>query len=399
LSVEAFGSCDSQDNSCDDPERRSYGNGDEGRVVRSVHTGNVQYGYEWWCSQDCDVDRFDFARECCCAGRVVGSCLRLRRVFAAGVMALASLVVAPPALADEVVCRFTDDRLDEISGMAVSRLHPNVLWVHNDSSGGPYLYAMDLTTCETLARITIADIEARDFEGLAAGVDGQGRAVLWLGDIGDNRDSWPFVWMHRIREPAEISDQTLKARTFRFTYPDIPLNAETVLADPQSPRVWVVTKQLSRGGLYELPTPLKRNRVNTATFIQREGPLITDGAIDPTGSRYVLRDYVGATLFEGLPPGREVGRIDLPVQPQGEAITWTADGTSLLVTSERDDRLIRVPVSQNTDVIPVEPEPSPSASTDDVPEASEDHVPWLAIGVAGILALAIVGATEVWRRR
>lgn len=320
-------------------------------------------------------------------------------MFAAGFIALTFLVSAPPAIADEVVCRFTDTRLDEISGMALSRVHPDVLWVHNDSSGGPYLYAMDANTCETLARITIADVEARDFEGLAAGVDAQGRAVLWLGDIGDNRDSWPFVWMHRIREPAQIIDQTLKARTFRFTYPDIPLDAETVLADPQSPRVWVVTKQLARGGLFELPVPLKKNRLNIATFIQREGPLITDGAIDPTGSRYVLRDYVGATLFEGLPPGREIGRIDLPVQPQGEAITWSADGRSLLVMSERDDRLIRVPIPETADVDPDDPQPVPSPSDNESPSPTDSQVPWVFIGVGGVLVVVILAATEVWRRR
>lgn len=269
----------------------------------------------------------------------------MRRWLAAVTAVVVMLVAAPGAAADEVVCRFTDKRLDEISGMAVSRLHPDVLWVHNDSSGGPYLYAISMTSCRTVARIRIRGIEARDLEGLAAGVDGRGRPVLWLGDIGDNRFSWPWVWIHRIREPATLADQTISARTYRFSYPEIPLDAETVLADPRSQRLWIVSKQLSRGALFALPQPLNRTRLNTATFIKRAGPLITDGAISPDGRRYVLRDYVGATIYEGLPPGREVARIPLPVQPQGEAITWTADGRALLVTSERDNRLIRIAVN------------------------------------------------------
>ena len=81
-----------------------------------------------------------------------------------------------------------------------------------------------------------------------------------------------------------------------------------------------------------------------AKKIQVEGGLITDGAVSPLGDRYVLRDYVDAVIYDGLPPGREVARIRLPYQTQGEAISWSADGRSLLVASERDDRLIRVPV-------------------------------------------------------
>jgi hypothetical protein len=84
--------------------------------------------------------------------------------------------------------------------------------------------------------------------------------------------------------------------------------------------------------------------VNVAKKLQVEGGLITDGAVSPQGDRYVLRDYVDAVIYDGLPPGTEVARIRLPYQTQGEAISWSSDGRSLLVTSERDDRLIRVSV-------------------------------------------------------
>ena len=35
-------------------------------------------------------------------------------------------------------------RLIESSGVAVSRAYPDVLWSHNDSGDGPYVYATDL---------------------------------------------------------------------------------------------------------------------------------------------------------------------------------------------------------------------------------------------------------------
>ena len=165
--------------------------------------------------------------------------------------------------------------------------------------------------------------------------------MLWLADIGDNRDSWPEVRVHRIREPRRLVDQTLRAATYRFTYPDRPHNAEAILADPSSQRVWVVTKQSARGRIYAL-TSLRRDRVNVARPVADVGAFVTDGAVSPNGSRYVLRDYVDAEVFEGLPPGRNPRTVYLPVQFQGEAVTWTLDGTALLVASERDDRLLRV---------------------------------------------------------
>jgi hypothetical protein len=256
-------------------------------------------------------------------------------------------LTARPALAEAgvtEVCRFSDDRFTEISGLALSQLHPGVIWLHNDSGGGPFIYAVDGRSCRTLATMRIAGAEARDFEAIAPGRDRKGRPVLWIADIGDNRDNWPYVRLLRVREPAVLASGTLTARTYRFTYSDMPHNAETLLADPNSQQLWVVTKQLAHGRVYVLPKHLSRTKVNIARPISREGGLITDGAVSPDGSRYVLRDYVNATLFEGLPVGSEQKVISLPYQPQGEAVTWTADGQALLVASERDDRLLRIQI-------------------------------------------------------
>lgn len=329
----------------------------------------------------------------------------MRALIGSTLTAIMCLTCVLPAQAVEPtqVCRFTDERLTEISGMAVSRQHPEVLWVHNDSSGGPFLYAVSLENCRTLARLEVTNIEARDFEGMAIGVDARDRPTIWLGDIGDNRDSWPWVWVHRIREPADIRDQQVSARSFRFTYPDRPHNAETLLADPQRPNLWVVTKQLARGQLFALPSPLRPKRVNEAVFLQREGGLITDGAIAPSGRWYVLRDYVNATIYRGLPPGDELQRIPLPLQPQGEAIAWTADETALLVISEGDDRLLRVPVnlvpegaSTEAPAVPVV-EPSVAESPEPMPPSQRS-----ALVPVVLLAAVLLGAlilTAWWGKR
>lgn len=242
----------------------------------------------------------------------------------------------------KVQCIFTDSRFDEISGVTRSAQFPGVLYLHNDSSGGPRIYAVDEQSCKTKATFTIAGSRARDYEAIATGKDAQGRNVIWLGDIGDNQDSWPYVEILKIREPLNLKSQTVHARTYRVTYPDISHNAETLLASPFSPQLWLVTKQLAHGSLYSLPNPLRST--NLAKNLRTEGGLITDGAVSPQGDRYVLRTYFDATVYAGLPPGKAGITFDLPGQLQGEALTWTSDGKALLIASERDHRLLRVEI-------------------------------------------------------
>lgn len=258
--------------------------------------------------------------------------------------AVAVVAIAPAqAVVDstmefEVLCTFDDPRLVEISGLVPSNIHPGVIWLHNDSSDAARIYGVDSTTCETVAEVTMDGVSARDVESISSSFDAQGRAVLWVADIGDNRDSWPNVGLYRIREPKKLGDRTKQAREYRFTYPDRPHNAETVLVDTD--RIWVATWQLASGGLYELVDP-KRRGVNIAERVGDVGSLITDGAIAPDRSGYLLRDYLDVHVFQGLPPGRKIATLPLPFQPQGEAIAWTEDSRGVLIASEGDDRLIR----------------------------------------------------------
>jgi len=274
--------------------------------------------------------------------------VRPRGIVLGLVLALIPLVAAPGNAVEGVAvqCRFSDSRFTEISGMTYSQRHADVLYLHNDSSGGPLVFAVDARTCRTLATLTISGIEARDLEAIGSGRDARGRPVLWVADIGDNRDSWPEVRLHRVREPRRLVDQTLRATTYRFTYPDRPHNAEAIMTDPASERVWVVTKQSARGRLYELPA-LRRDRVVVARPVEDAGAFVTDASISPDGTRFVIRDYVDAEVRTGLPPGSDPRTVYLPIQLQGEAVTWTPDGAALLVASERDARLLRVEVPRS----------------------------------------------------
>lgn len=302
-------------------------------------------------------------------------------------MALAALVLAPPvavaaSTSTDVICEFTDPRLTEISGMAPSTLHPGVMWVHNDSGDEAKLYALRLSDCSIVGELTLRGVSARDFEGMAAGVDSQGRSVLWVGDIGDNRDSWTDVSIYRVREPKKLSERldnaSGKVQQFRFTYEDRPHNAEAILADPTSQQIWIVTKQLASGSIYALPKKMKKSGVNIAKKIGPASGLITDGAMKPDGTGFVLRDYFDAQFFDGRPKGVLAEETELPAQPQGEAIAWLPGEDAVVIASEGDNRLLRV---QRPSVI--EQGPTPDA----------DLVAGVAVQVKSINYVVLIGVS------
>ena len=143
--------------------------------------------------------------------------------------------------------------------------------------------------------------------------------------------------------------------------------------------------------------------------LSRVGGLITDGAISPDGSRYVLRDYVDARIFSGPPPGEELQRITLPAQPQGEAITWSADGNALLIASEGDDRLLRVEIPSpaiSASAAPTTAAPTTAAPTTGAPptelvqaaQTNESLSPGALVALV-VLALAALSALLLFAER
>ena len=269
------------------------------------------------------------------------------RLAALALLASALLWPAAPAPAQEsgepvVATRLADPRIVESSGLALSRRHPGVVWTHNDSGDQARLFAVG-SDGRTRAVLTLAGVEARDWEAVAAGRDDRGRPALFAGDIGDNNGVWPEVAVYRVTEPAVLRDATVPAVRYRLRYADGPRDAEALLVDPRSNRLYVATKAQIGGGLYQAPSHLDPTGINVLHHIARVPPVVTDGAFLPSGRGFVLRDYQQAHVYTG--PGRRVGSFDLPLQFQGESLTVSSDGRSLLVGSEGPgSELWRVPL-------------------------------------------------------
>lgn len=259
----------------------------------------------------------------------------------AGVAAAAALLLgatALPAAAGEPSpgsdgFTIEDPRITESSGLAASRAHPGVYWTHNDSDDGAYLYAVDGRTGKTVATLTMTGVGApRDVEAISVGPDGN----LYVADIGDNLGGkWDHVWIYKLPEPKDLRDRTVRATQYVVKYADGPRNAEAMMVHPKTGRVYIVEKGEDGGGLYEGPDPLDPSATNTFKRIADIDLWVTDGAFSPDGKQLALRGYFGGIAYkwnDGKPERQ--GQLSVPMQPQGESVTYTLDGRTLLYGSE-----------------------------------------------------------------
>lgn len=288
---------------------------------------------------------------------------RVPRAAAALVLAGAAVALCAPAASasgrgDDVAFTIDDPRITESSGLAASTRHPGIVYTHNDSGGVPKIYALGLDG-RVRAVLTLAGAGARDWEAIALGKDERGRPAIFVADIGDNLGgAWPYVTVYRIPEPARMRSQTLRATAFKIKYADGPRNAETLMINPRTNRLYIASK-LFGGKLYEAPARLRTGGFNTMRKVGDAPAIATDGAFSPDGRTCVIRTYFGARLYAVGADGRprkSLKSIDLPMQAQGESVTYTPDGTALLVGSEgKSQPVYRVP-------LPDEARPSPSPS-------------------------------------
>ena len=238
--------------------------------------------------------------------------------------------------------------LPEDSGMVVGRKHPHIFWSHNDS-GNPFeLFAQRLDG-SIAARYRLTGGENVDIEDIAVGPcrEDHAESCVYLADIGDNPEERKEVAVYQITEPARLESGTLVAKKLRFTYPDGAHNAETLLADPHTADLYVVTKDpVGLGTVYKLEglSPDKLGYAVALLRLPQAGMfsvLTTGGDVHPSGTRVLLRTYTGVFEYRGK-PGQTIEKIlsETPIivttasQRQGEAVTYTADGRGYVLGSE-----------------------------------------------------------------
>ena len=279
---------------------------------------------------------------------------------AVGALLAAAATVTPapttPAPATPTPSELTivrDTRIIESSGLAASPVHPGLVWMVNDSGSAALVYGVELATGRTQAVLRLVDaqsreVQARDIEAMTAALGTDGRGLLWLADVGDNRGVRESVVLRLIREPSPAASANRTPVSVRVRYPDGPHDVETIIATPDG-RLLLVSKQLFGAVVYQVPAAAVaaavagRSTSKPVVAVPVAGvaqSLVTDGAGLPDG-RIVLRSYDGAAIYPA-PPTRATAaeqleplqQVVLPGQPQGETMTVVDEGTALIVGSE-----------------------------------------------------------------
>ncbi len=278
--------------------------------------------------------------------------------------------------------RIEDDRIVESSGVVTARPDPegnpsNAIWTFNDSGGEPILFRVSVKG-KTQATLRLNEATNRDWETMCSFTIEQKR-FLAVGDVGDNSFNRKSCQIYVCEEPAvklkkskkkkkkrKIRDLEAEVSTIDFKYEDGTHNCEAMSYNAEDNTFWFVEKvyvddkRKTAPGFYVLPNPLavksdqkkdqeKKDQENIARRVG-DFPVrnVTGMAFSPDGQRLVIRSYFAAWMFE-KPEGKTwLETIDqtkpktlaLPLQSQGEAICFSPDSNSLLVTSEMKNAII-----------------------------------------------------------
>lgn len=150
---------------------------------------------------------------------------------------------------------------------------------------------------------------------------------------------------------------TVTADALTFVYPDARHNAETLLVDPTSGDIFVITKVSNVAStVYRMPKPFTPG---TQVTMKKVGDLslpgsagrVTGGDVDPCGTRMLIRTYPMIYEFKltaGQPfssifaaPGTPVSTPTQDQESKGEGVTYAADGVGYFTASELDGKSSR----------------------------------------------------------
>ena len=252
-----------------------------------------------------------------------------------------------------------DPQLGEISGLATSARHDDVLWLHNDGGGGR-LFAVS-TGGRRLATVRIDGVTRTDWEDIAA-FELDRRRYLLIADTGDNGGLRRTLQLHVVEEPTELRNARLTpAWSIVFRWPDGPRDCEAVAVDAARGQILLLSKKRSPPEVFVLPLRPGRGGVQTAARVGtvagvpqpgaervRQAPKrarvdrhVTAAAVSPDGRTLAVMTYRHLLLYPRGPRERWLAAIArpprvtrLPWLPQAEAMDFSADGDGLYATGE-----------------------------------------------------------------
>ena len=265
-------------------------------------------------------------------------------------------------LSGRPVGKVQNDSLRELSGIAASHRNPGVLYVHNDSGDAPQIYAIN-EKAQLLGACRIQGATERDWEDIAVGPGPDpDRSYVFVGDIGDNGARYLEVVVYRVPEPkidpvTPFNQMTIgPAEALRLVYPDKPRDAETLLVDPLSGDIYIISKRELAPRVFRAAYPqstTQQTKLEQVAVLPL-GLFPTGGDVSPDGRRVIVRGMFNAAIWE-RPVGEgaahskprvgdrvplwqafssQAKAIPVAAEPQGEAICFDYKGSGYFTISE-----------------------------------------------------------------
>lgn len=250
-----------------------------------------------------------------------------------------------------------DKQMDEISGIAASRIHPGIYYVHNDSGDTSRFFAItpkgNIKSVIYFKGDPKEPLGVADCEDIAVGIGpAAGKSYVYMGDIGDNHAVRKYITVYRMEEQKDWigKDSIVKANAVpvHFRYPDGPRDAETLMIDPVEKLMYIISKRTDSVTVYTSPLNYKANDTLVLTkrcklYFTGFRPLkwITAGDISGDGQQVLVKNYEKVYYWKrnGDEPIwktllRKPQELPYKFEKQGEAIGFTPDGKGYYTTSE-----------------------------------------------------------------
>ena len=244
----------------------------------------------------------------------------------------------------------TNNQISEASGIAVSRMDKSLIWTHNNRGdlNRIFLIGNDGTF---RGAFRLSGTGNRDWEDMAIG-PGPIDLVnyLYIADIGDNQFEYEIKYIYRLPEPdINLADSSVQwkeissAERLPFIYPgEKKMDAETLMIDPWTKDLFVVTKREYPITVYRIPYP---QSVSDTVVAQKYGTLpftmATAGDISADGQEIVIKTKEKVFLWtredgESVADAflRQPIRLPYTSEVQGEAIAFPSDGSGYYTLSE-----------------------------------------------------------------
>lgn len=244
----------------------------------------------------------------------------------------------------------SNPELEEISGLAFSHIHPHIIYMHVDSGGDPAVFLLDSLGKE-LGKITLEEAKNRDWEDIAVGPGPGGKSTVFVAEIGDNLAVHKKISIYYFTEPTQILKNSLvNPKEIELTYPGGARDAETLLADPVTGELYIVSKRDDKNTLYRVPKSAFSSGSGVLEELhQFDFSSSVGGDISQDGSQILIKNYFGVYYWERksgesieLALKRKPLKLPYVPEPQGEAIGFNRTGSSYFTISEKRFNIIPV---------------------------------------------------------